>query len=415
MRLQTLFVVLALVAGPGYSQSAPSLLAARKGFKTTLTHAVRDSAPLETPPAEILSIVKFEAPLGKMSACLSAAPGPGKHPAILWISGGFPQGGWEASAWEPQPPDNDQSAKVYRTSGVVMMYPTLRGAAGNRGSQESFFGEVNDVLAALEHLRKVEYVDPRRIYLGGHSTGGTLALLVAASTDKIRGVFSFGPAARPSEYGEDVLAYDPSDEREDLLRSPIEFLDAIRSPTWVFEGAEDGNVEAFEAMKVRTRNPNVRFEAVRGASHFDVLAPVNRLLAQKIARLEGDAELALTGAEIQVAFDEMQRATREATDLRVLANVRAAGGAIDVPRTTRHYLIGRDRAALVAAATDAAGAGFAQSELREQKDVESRSFFVLVVDKKLVLHDLDAVFGASKSIAELSSKHGVEYDGWDVE
>ena len=60
-----------------------------------------------------------------------------------------------------------------------MMFPGLRGTSGNPGTQESFLGEVDDVLAAADFLRKVDYVDPSRIYLGGHSTGGTLALLVA--------------------------------------------------------------------------------------------------------------------------------------------------------------------------------------------------------------------------------------------
>ena len=74
-----------------------------------------------------------------------------------------------------------------------MMFPSLRGGNDNPGKKEGFLGEVNDVLAASEFLSRQEYVDPDRIYLGGHSTGGTLALLVAASTDKYRAVFSFGP------------------------------------------------------------------------------------------------------------------------------------------------------------------------------------------------------------------------------
>ena len=74
-----------------------------------------------------------------------------------------------------------------------MMFPSLRGGNDNPGVREGFFGEVDDVLAAAEYLSKQAFVDPQRIYLGGHSTGGTLVLLVAECSGRFRAVFSFGP------------------------------------------------------------------------------------------------------------------------------------------------------------------------------------------------------------------------------
>lgn len=44
-------------------------------------------------------------------------------------------------------PSNDQSASAFRTKGIPMMFPSLRGGNDNPGVQESFFGEVDDVLA----------------------------------------------------------------------------------------------------------------------------------------------------------------------------------------------------------------------------------------------------------------------------
>ena len=118
-------------------------------------------------PEELFSKVTYPTSIGKMGAYLSNQPEKkGKSPAIIWITGGFPAGGIGTSAWETVSVNNDQSAKAYRLAGVVMMYPTFRGSYGNPGNQESFFGEVDDVLAALEFLRTVPYVDPKRIYLG---------------------------------------------------------------------------------------------------------------------------------------------------------------------------------------------------------------------------------------------------------
>ncbi len=62
-----------------------------------------------------------------------------------------------------------------------MMYPSLRGAHDNPGQPEGLFGEVDDMLAAITYARKLDYVDPERVYLVGHSTGATLALLTAAA------------------------------------------------------------------------------------------------------------------------------------------------------------------------------------------------------------------------------------------
>ena len=72
----------------------------------------------------------------------------------------------------------------FRQAGIMMMFPSLRGGNENSGPKEGFLGEVDDILAAADFLAKQEYVDPQRIYLGGHSTGGTLVLLTADCTDR---------------------------------------------------------------------------------------------------------------------------------------------------------------------------------------------------------------------------------------
>jgi dienelactone hydrolase len=63
------------------------------------------------------------------------------------------------------------------------MQPALRGSNGNPGRNECLF---DVVIAAARFLRERPDVDPTGVYLGGHSTGGTLALLAAESTDLFR-------------------------------------------------------------------------------------------------------------------------------------------------------------------------------------------------------------------------------------
>lgn len=55
-----------------------------------------------------------------------------------------------------------------------------------------FYGELDDIEAAFDWLSKLSYVDPERIYLAGHSTGGTRVLLASEYSTKFRGYFSLG-------------------------------------------------------------------------------------------------------------------------------------------------------------------------------------------------------------------------------
>ena len=164
------------------------------------------------------------------------------------------------------------------------MFPSQRGGNDNPGKREGFFGEVDDILAATDYLAKQPYVDASRIYLGGHSTGGTMVMLVAASSDRYRAVFSLGPVASASQYGGNYCYCDPNDQREIRLRSPLNWLHCVHSPLFVLEGAKNGNWDgAIDVMAKQNTNPNIQFFRVPGHDHFSVIAPVVELLAEQIA------------------------------------------------------------------------------------------------------------------------------------
>src|SRR5262249_30529789 len=155
-----------------------------------------------------------------------------------------------------------------------------------------------DVVAAAEFLRKQPFVDPDRLYLGGHSTGGTLALLTAECSDRFRAVFSFGPVHDVLGYGPRYNPFAISDRKELLLGAPGRWLHSIRVPVFVFEGT-DGNLSSLQALARASKNPRVRFFEVKGADHFNVLAPTNRLIADKILRDTGPAcGIAFTEKEV---------------------------------------------------------------------------------------------------------------------
>jgi pimeloyl-ACP methyl ester carboxylesterase len=258
---------------------------ARRGYSTRLLRQEAIGEPPDRPPRGVLDLVSYTGPLGPMAAYVSPPPRDGnRHPAIIWLVGGF-SNSISSVAWTPAPPDNDQSASGFRQAGIIMMYPSLRGGNNNPGYRERFFGEVDDVIAAAQFLAGLDYVDPSRIYLGGHSTGGTLALLVAESGNQFRAVFSLSPAGDIRGYDQKAVPFDISDPNECRLRSPIFWLDSIQMRTFVFEGTESpSNIGELRAMAAVNRNSLVRFREISGGTHFTIVSQLVRDIAQQILK-----------------------------------------------------------------------------------------------------------------------------------
>jgi acetyl esterase/lipase len=271
-----------------------SFVQARKGFKTHLTRQDSANDPVPTPPAALFRQVTYPAPVGQLSAYISTAPTAGpKRPAMIWLVGGFCNCIGD-EIWQPAPPENDQTASAYRQAGIITMYPARRGGNEGVGSKEGFLGEVDDVMAAADYLAKQPDVDPQRIYLGGHSTGGTLALLVAAASgQRFRTVFALGPVDQVANYGAENLPFDGTNQQELRMRAPKLWLGSIQVPTVVIEGTNQGNLDSLKVMaqlnQQTFKNAKLQFQPVQGATHFTLLTPTNAYLAQKILRDTGAA------------------------------------------------------------------------------------------------------------------------------
>lgn len=281
-----------------------TLADARRGFKTNLSRRIKEGSPHDQPPSEVFQLVKYAAPPGDLGAYVSPDPADGKkHPAIVWITGGDCNT-IDKGCWSDAPPENDQSASAYRKAGIVMMFPSLRGGNDNPGVKEGFYGEVDDVIAAAAYLKRLPYVDADRIYLGGHSTGGTLVLLTAECTDQFRAVFSFGPVGDIFGYGPEFRPFVLSDVKELELRSPIRWLHSVRSPVIVLEGT-DGNLRAMQAMARLSKNDHLKFFEIKNTDHFAVLGPTNRLIAEKILQDTGTVcNLTFTADELNRVFQK---------------------------------------------------------------------------------------------------------------
>lgn len=396
---------------------AENLLEARAKHTTKLLKEEVEKEALEEPPAELFKLVKYPAKLGEMAAYLSLPEDTKKkNPAIIWITGGFPAGGGGSYLWENPNIANDQSAQQYRHAGMVMMYPSFRGANANPGFQEGFYGEVDDVISAYDYLSKLSYIDPKRIYLGGHSTGGTLALLVAASTDKFRGVIAMGGVEDPADYGDDTILYDAEDSNEQRLRAPMHFLAAVQSPTLVTEGV-DGNADSLLEMKELSDNEKLKFVAIAEADHFNVIYPVNKFLSEALIK-DPDAIDKLDSDKLESIYVEHSTSQREAEDLRVLAYYRSQGVDLGKVQTVKHHYYALNKDEIELFFNEAKESKYVVSAITKHTNDQGTDYWSGTIQLSLSLGDMEKVFEVRRKLKTVMKKSEAEevwYDGWEVE
>lgn len=281
-----------------------SFAEAHDAFTTTLAREDNDDEEIPAPPEGLFDLVKYPSKVGDLAAYVSSDPGDGqKHPMIIWVVGGWGNGiddfPWCYPEW-----DNDQTGSAFWQAGVLTMYPSFRGGCGNPGNYETLFGEVDDIASAYDYAASLSYVDPDRIYLGGHSTGGTRALLASEYTDKFRAVFAFGAVDKIEYHNNSQFTFDTDNKEEYKMRSPIYWLDSVKSPTFLIEGS-DGNSTNLKNIERTSKNDNIHCYVIEGQDHFSVLAPLTRVVAQKIIADTGtEPNITITQEELDTAMKQ---------------------------------------------------------------------------------------------------------------
>ncbi|HAN21606.1 MAG: hypothetical protein A2Y15_05920 [Clostridiales bacterium GWF2_36_10] len=183
-------------------------------------------------PSEGVSEITYKSGNLELKAWISEAPNDGKkHPAIVYAHGGFAFG---ESDWD--------DAKPYLDAGYVLMTPMFRGENGNPGNYELFYGEVNDAIAAGNYLKSLSYVDLDRIFLSGHSTGGTISMLTSLMPSPYKAIASFGGSPEQDifcNYQPEIVPFDIENQKELIIRSPLYNVESMQKPLLVYLGTED--------------------------------------------------------------------------------------------------------------------------------------------------------------------------------
>jgi dienelactone hydrolase len=239
-------------------------------------------------PPEYVDQVEYPSGSLRLKAWLTRDRQAGqKLPAVLFLHGGFEFG---AADWDMAAP--------YWEAGFVLMVPMLRGENGQPGTFSFLYDEVDDVLAAADFLARQPGVDPDRVYLAGHSAGGTLTLLAIEASRRFRAAVSFdaspdqqllynGSAAKPGNHRE--VVFDTKDSAELEVRSPLSFVSSVQTPVRLFYSNEaaplnERSSERFVEL-ARTRGIDARAMRVWG-SH---MSHVSRAMPWSIEFFRHDA------------------------------------------------------------------------------------------------------------------------------
>ncbi|MGO9463823.1 MAG: alpha/beta hydrolase family protein [Isosphaeraceae bacterium] len=288
-------------------ESSGDLRRERDGFTTRIAPNpnYKSDGPVDQPPPKLFRVVHYPSAAGPLAAYLSPDPGDAKkHPAVIYAHGGF--GGINGASWGREP------FAPFRAAGFVIFCPSWRGENENPGQYEMFFGEVDDAVAAVDYLSKVAYVDAARIYMIGHSTGGTITLLAAESSPRLRAAFSFGGAPDLERVNYGNTPFDRNVPNEVELRSAIHFVKGLKAPTIYFEGdsGTDGrphpgyipDARRMQALALAAGAP-FKMYVVNGGTHFNIVRPVCTLLASKLREDTGDRfNISITPEEVNQAF-----------------------------------------------------------------------------------------------------------------
>ena len=165
----------------------------------------------------------------------------------------------------------------YVTAGYVTMVMSFRGTLDNGGSFNESHGGLDDVLAALEFLKKQPEVDPKNIFVAGHSSAASLTLRLAQVSEVPRAVAAFSGVTDWTEGYKDKLESVSEETKKFLTESsPITNAGETKCPVLLTHGTGDRMVpyshgEAMAAKLKELKKPHEFVSIPQGDHYYSML------------------------------------------------------------------------------------------------------------------------------------------------
>lgn len=234
--------------------------AARAAFRTRLLYRGPSPQPFEAgerPPAGVREVT-YESGNLRLKGWMARPAGEAVVPAVVFAHGGFAFGA-----------EDFEMARPYLNAGFAVITPIVRGENGNPGQYSMFYGEVDDIIAAGEYMRAQPNIDPNRIFVAGHSVGGTLSMLAAQASPIFRASASFSGSPDQITFCEaysEIVPFDTTNAAEYEMRSPLAYAASFKGPARLYYATREvyGVDMDLTAQIAREAGLDVQAEEARG-------------------------------------------------------------------------------------------------------------------------------------------------------
>jgi alpha-beta hydrolase superfamily lysophospholipase len=266
------------------------------------------SAPPDAPYAALEVRVPVQPDSGEafeLVGTLTVPEGEGSHPVIVTMTGSGGQDRDE-NLWPLVPtyrPFRDIADRLGR-AGIAVLRVDDRGIGASGGSRAAatMLDFADDVRAQLAWLRTRAEIDDDRIGLLGHSEGGVVGPMVAASDPEIAAVVMLAGTAKPGI---------------DVLRDQV---------TWPIESASDLDPDRkleLEAQALEALENDTTAARLPWMAHFRTYDPLPtaRRVRQPVLILQGGLDRQVTAGQADTLAEAMRAAGNEDVTVRIFPDL----------------------------------------------------------------------------------------------
>lgn len=233
---------------------------------------------------------------------LTVPKGDGPFPALVLVHGSGPNDRDETLG--PNKPFRDLAWGLASNGVAVLRYDkrTKVYAARMSAKADSITVKeevIDDALAAVELLRRTDGIDPKRVFVLGHSLGGMIAPRIGKADEKIAGLIVLAGPARPLE---------------DVLLEQLTYLASIQGPTTADTRKE---IEKIKQQVASVKSP--KLSAKTPASSLPLGVPASywldlrgykpaedaKSLKQPMLILQGGRDYQVTEADLKLWQDAL--------------------------------------------------------------------------------------------------------------
>ena len=184
--------------------------------------------------------------------------------------------------------DYHDEALPYAEAGYVVVHFSLDGALKNESSTElikaypqfkaAMAGMVNARNAMQFAEKKIPAVNPHQIFIAGHSSAGTLALLFASHDPTLKGCLAYAPdtdlkVSMRKVVNPSLEAILPGVRTFIEKSSPMEYANSMHVPVFLFHAKDDQVVRSSASdaymAKLTTFGKQASFRKVESGGHYE--------------------------------------------------------------------------------------------------------------------------------------------------